>query len=347
MVEVHTGQPEADQQKSSVNAAEPAWENRQAHQEPQSHRPEMPHRSQEQRNEEARAQTGEQRTDGQAQQEAPWEEDVFINEMFGGETEEQINAHNERIKADREKEQQEKEKVREEVLKQYEKHHARLAAMTPEEREAYEKREEKIRTPLKPMTPEEWSELVFTMHRNVQAMQRKKAAWLHERDPRYDPMTGDLLEPDELPLSPTSEYYFDGQTRPRRFVPPDSPHLDKYKEFQIDEEDVQPEGVSHERLVERLLKAGFVEVEPTLADKASFEQTQWYRSLSPSEKLQFVRESMQEMTHSGSFDKETTGEKVGETIAQLIELMIDFLLALMKPDMIEEADRDKRAQKPA
>ena len=41
-------------------------------------------------------------------------------------------------------------------------------------------------------------------------MQRKKAAWMHERDPRYDPMTGDLLEPDEHPLSPTSEYYFDG-----------------------------------------------------------------------------------------------------------------------------------------
>ena len=77
--------------------------------------------------------------------------------MFGGETEEQINAHNERIKADREKEQQEKEKVREEALKQYEKHHARLAAMTPEEREAWERKEEEIRTPLKPITPEELS----------------------------------------------------------------------------------------------------------------------------------------------------------------------------------------------
>ena len=144
-----------------------------------------------------------------------------------------------------------------------------------------------------------------------------------------------------------SEYYFDGQTRPRRFVPPDSPHLDKYKEVQIDEEDVQPEGESHERLVQRLLKAGFVEVEPTLADKASFEQTQWYRSLSPSEKMRFLRESMQEMTRSRSFDKETAGGKVGEKIAQLIELMIDFLIALMKPDMIEDADHDKPAQKAA
>ena len=297
---------------------------------------------QEQRNEEARAQTREQRQTAKRAR-SILGEDAFINEMFGGETEEQINAHNERIKADREKEQQEKEKVREEALKQYEKYHARLAAMTPEEREAWEKREEEIRTPLKPMTPEEWSQLVFTMHRNVQAMQRKKAAWMHERDPLYDPMTGDLLEPDEHPLSPTSEYYFDGQTRPRRFVPPDSPHLDKYNKVQIDEENVQPEGEYHDRLVNRLLKAGFVEVEPTLADKASFEQTQWYRSLSPSEKMQFLQEAMQEMTRSGSFDKETAGGKVGETIAQLIELMIDFLIALVKPDMIEEADRDKPA----
>ena len=358
MVEVHTGRPEAHQQKSSVNAAETARENRQAKHEPQIHRPEMPYPSQEdredyhtakqqQRSNDAPPKTGEHRTDGQAQQEASWEDDAFINEMFGGETEEQINAHNERFKADREKEQQEKEKVREEALKQYEQYHARLAAMTPEEREAWERKKEETGTPRKSITPEEFSQLIFKMHANVQAMQRKKAAWMHERDPRYDPMTGDLLEPDEHPLDPTAEYYFDGTTRPRRFVPGDSPHLDKYKEVQIDEEDAQPEGEYYERLVNRLLKAGFVEVEPTLADKASFEQTQWYRSLSPSEKMRFLRESMQEMTRSGSFDKDTAGGKVAKTIGELIELMIDFLVAFIKPEMIEEEDRDKPAHKAA
>ena len=266
--------------------------------------------------------------------------------MFGGETEEQINAHNERFKADREKEQQEKEKVREEALKQYEQYHARLAAMTPEEREAWERKKEETGTPRK-FTPEELTQLIFKMHANMQALQRKKAAWMHERDPRYDPMTGDLLEPDEHPLDPTAEYYFDGTTRPRRFVPGDSPHLDKYKEVQIDEEDVQPEGEYYDRLVNRLLKAGFVEVEPTLADKASFEQTQWYRSLSPSEKMQFLRKSMQEMTRSRSFDKETAGGKVAKTIGEFIELMIDFLVAFIKPEMIEEEDRDKPTHKAA
>ena len=84
--------------------------------------------------------------------------------MFGGETEEQINAHNERFKADREKEQQEKEKVREEALKQYEQYHARLAAMTPEEREAWERKKEETGTPRQPLTPEELTQLIFKMH---------------------------------------------------------------------------------------------------------------------------------------------------------------------------------------
>ena len=358
MVEVHTGGPETKQQKSSFNAAETARENRQAQQESQNHRPEMPYRSpedkedyhtanQQQRSKDAPDHTGEQHTDGQTQHEASWtqRDEDLINEILGGETEEQINAHNERFKENQEKEQQAKEKVRQDLLKQYEKHHARLAAMTPEEREAWEKKKEES-TP-RHLTDEELTQVILKMHANVQAMQREKAAWLHERDPRYDPMTGDLLEPDEHPLDPTATYSFAGATRPRRFVPGDSPHLDKYKEVQIDEADVQPEGEYNERLVNRLLKAGFVEVEPTLADKASFEQTQWYRSLSPSEKMQFLRESMQEMTRSGSFDKETAGGKAAKTIGELIELMIDFLVALIKPEMIEEEDRDKSAHKAA
>ena len=217
--------------------------------------------------------------------------------------------------------------------------------LTPEERKEREEWEKEHA--IQPLTDEERSQLILKMHANVQAMQRKKAAWLHERDPRYDPMTGDLLEPDEHPLDPTAAYYFAGATRPRRFVPGDSPHLDKYKEVQIDEADVQPEGEYNERLVNRLLKAGFVEVEPTLADKASFEQTQWYRSLSPSEKMQFLRESMQEMTRSRSFDKETAGGKIAKTIGELIELMIDFLIALIKPETIEETDQHNPAKKAA
>ena len=97
----------------------------------------------------------------------------------------------------------------------------------------------------------------------------------------------------------------------------------------------------HERLVSRLLKAGFVEVEPTLADKASFEQTQWYRSLAPSEQMQFLQESMREMTHGKSFNKEKIGETPGEKFAEFIKLLIELLIALIDPEM----KRDQPAQK--
>jgi hypothetical protein len=177
------------------------------------------------------------------------------------------------------------------------------------------------------------------MHENNWAMKRKRAAWLHERDPLYDPLTGDLLESDEFPLSPTSEYYFDGSSRPRRFVPGDSPHLDKYKRVAVNEEDVQPESDYHERLVQRLLIAGFVEVEPTLADKASFEQTQWYRNLSPYEKMLLLQDSMQEMKGVRPSDKKNAGEIFGE----LFELLIDCMIALISPDYMEKKYRNQTA----
>src|SRR5690242_15624349 len=109
-------------------------------------------------------------------------------------------------------------------------------------------------------------------------------------------MTGDLLLADEHPLDASAEYIFDGKTRPRRFVPPDSPYVNNgYKPMQTDGED-SPESESNERLVKRLRKAGFIEVEPTLMDKASFEKVQWYRSLSATEKVAYLQACMREMS---------------------------------------------------
>jgi hypothetical protein len=351
MKEVHMSIAEAKQQKNGFNTANRAGGSRQAEQESQTQRPEMPPVSQKEMKErrsanrqpditEESTHTGDRFKNDKRQQKdsRKVEDDEIFNSVFGGETEEQINAHNERVSADREKERLKKEKQREEIRNLYEKHQARLAAMSPEEREAWERRKEKIRTPLKPLSTEELTQLLYKWHENVLASRREKAAWLHERDPRYDPMTGDLLEPDEHPLSPTSEYYFDGETRPRRFVPGDSPHLKNRKQLDKDEADIQPEGEKNQRFVDRLMKAGFVEVEPTLADKASFERAQWYRSLSASEKMQYLRESMQEMTRRGQFDRGNTGEKV----ARFIEFFIDFLLALFAPEM-KKADRDDSA----
>jgi hypothetical protein len=218
--------------------------------------------------------------------------------------------------------------------------------MTPEEREAQSL---KNKFKLKPRTDEELRQLLRKMHENVIRTERKRAAWLHERDPRYDPLTGELLEPGENPLDPACEYTFDGKTRVRSFVhpdarsflSPDSPLLNHREPIQIDENEQVPESEHHERLVQRLLKAGFVEVEPTLADKASFEQTQWYRSLSPYEKMQFLQESMKEMTNQGSLNKETAGEKPAKFMELLIDFIIEFMIAFIAP---EGSDKKNSAQ---
>jgi len=84
---------------------------------------------------------------------------------------------------------------------------------TPKERKEREEFEKSLKG--KPVTPEEWKQLMRQMRANIQATEREKAAWIAERDPRYDPMTGDLLEFDEFPLDAAAEYYFNGKTRPR------------------------------------------------------------------------------------------------------------------------------------
>ena len=419
MTEVHTGRPETQQPKSNVIDFEAVRQKRQAEQKSQIRRTMTPPPTQadreechtgkrQQRIKEDLVHTAHHPTDNQAQQQAAQtqKDGKLVNEMLGGQSEEQIATHNEQVKSRREKEQAEKEKVREEALEQYKKYHERLAAMTPEEREAQKNWREEMRREfeyaLSPEgrmesaahmvrwmkslgllppnighlwlnlpsgwaeyrevadagvkkeptytvtfgtepTQEQWNEYYPDLQAKMRAWKAEKVrreALIHAGDPRYDPMTGDLLESDEFPLSPTSEYYFDGKTRGRRFIPPDSPHLKAYKSLHINEGEEQvPESEYHERLVARLQKSGFVEVEPTLADKASFEQTQWYRSLSPTEKMHYLQEAMQEMTGERPWNKETAGGKAGEKFAKFIAHLIDFLIALISPEVAAEMQK--------
>lgn len=133
-------------------------------------------------------------------------------------------------------------------------------------------------------TKEQWDEYYPDIQVKIKAWQaekaRQEAVELHGGDPRYDPMTGDLLKPDEHPLSPTSSYFIEGRTRPRRFLPPGSPYLKNAKPLQTDREGDQPESPGKERLVERLRKAGFVEVEPDAWDKRYYAFCERLRNMS-------------------------------------------------------------------
>jgi hypothetical protein len=168
MTETNTGRPEAQQPKTNVIDFEAARQKRQAEQKPQIRRTLTPPPTQadrqehhaekrQQRIKDDLAHTTPQPTDRKAQQQAgrTQEDDTLVNEMLGGQTEEQIAAHNEQVKARRVKDQAEKEKVRQEALGHYIKYQEHLAAMTPEEREAQKKsREEMIKGFAYSQTPE-------------------------------------------------------------------------------------------------------------------------------------------------------------------------------------------------
>ena len=175
---------------------------------------------------------------------------------------------------------------------------------------------------------------------------RQKAAWIAERDPRYDPMTGDPLLPDEHPLDQTSEYLLTGKTRPRRFVPPDSPHLNNgYKPLQTNGEEEVPESEYNERLVQRLRKAGFVEVEPVGSDWQFFAFRERLRHMSPYEIARDWQEYQWEARERLGLSEKTFGELLGELAFELFDIIMRLLLGL--PLEEDEEERKKPAPQPA
>jgi hypothetical protein len=289
-----------------------------------------------------------------------------------------------------------------------EQHKARLAAMTPEEREAREKRfEEEQRKwdygttpegkrefvgflvvsmkkqgklppdldhlwlnlpsgwaeyrekPAKPgqeepshtvtlgttPTKEQWDEYYPDLQAKMKAWQvekaRREAVELHAGDTRYDPMTGDLLKPDEHPLSPTSSYLIEGRTRPRRFLPPGSPGLKNAKRLQKDREGEQPESPSNERLVQRLRKAGFVEVEPDAWDKRYYAFCERLRNMSPEDVAKEWQELQRESRERLGINEKSFGEMLGELTFEVFDMLMRLLLGL--PPEEEEKEKAQTA----
>jgi hypothetical protein len=185
-------------------------------------------------------------------------------------------------------------------------------------------------------TKEQWDEYYPALQEKLQAWQEEKAKRVHAGDPRYDPMTGDLLKPDELPLSPTSEYLITGKTRPRRFVPPGSPHLKEYKPLQTNEEDNQPETEKNERHIRRLLKAGWTEVAPVGDDWQYFAFCERLRNMSPAEIAQEWQEIQREMKQ-GTQDY----DPAKDWLLLLCKMLKDAMMALIN-EQIEEGERKKK-----
>jgi len=144
-------------------------------------------------------------------------------------------------------------------------------------------------------TQEQWDAYYPDLQKKLKAWNTEKAKREHSGDPDYDPMTGEPLLPDEHPLSGSAEYLITGKTRPRRFVPPGSPHIKQYKPLNIPEEDIHPEGEYNTRLIRRLLKAGFTEVAPVGDDWNYFAFCERLSHMSPYEVMLESQEMQRRM----------------------------------------------------
>ena len=150
-------------------------------------------------------------------------------------------------------------------------------------------------------------------------------------------MTGERLLPGERPLHPDAEYLITGKTRPRLFAPPGNPHGTTYKPLEIHEEDSQPESESHERLIHRLLKAGWTEVAPVGYDWEYFAFCERLRNMSPYEVMQEwqeIQRGMREGTPK-EFDPENDWLNI------FCKALKDMMKALINED-IEEQERKKK-----
>ena len=229
--------------------------------------------------------------------------------------------------------------LHEEANRQWEKNQAER---TPEEREQIKKHvaEESARIRAIPLETIEAN--MRSWHRASQIEEARKQAYIHAGDPLYDPMTGELLKPDEHPLSPTSEYLITGKTRPRRFVPPGSPHLKEYQPLEI-QEDMQPEGEYNERLIQRLIKAGFTEVAPVGDDWQYFAFCERLRHMSPAEISREWQEIQRAMREGTPLKKEYPPEN--DWLLLLCKMLKDMMKALIN-DQIEEDERQRKQSSP-
>jgi hypothetical protein len=190
-------------------------------------------------------------------------------------------------------------------------------------------------------TKEQWDKWTEEMKtwRIAQNAQKGKAP--PEGNARIDPLTGDTLQPNEFPLDPTTSYHLNGKARPRRFLPPDSSSLKTEKPLETGGE--EQEDPDTQRLIQRLRKAGFVEVAPTPADQQRYEFSQWLNNLPPAERTQYLLDSLQQMRGENlpfPYNDKNLGLKV-------ISALFELILALLSPYLEEKKKGDEPSHQSA
>ena len=139
---------------------------------------------------------------------------------------------------------------------------------------------------------------------------------------RIDPLIGERVEDWDFPLNMSSEYQLMGENRPRRFLPPPSAHLEnaltpEQAGLQTDEQ----ESYRKQHLIDRPLRAGWVEVAPTRKEYADFLYDKWLKSLSLYEFTKLLLDTQKNFREG----KPAPDKPVKTYIRFLIELFFDVL----------------------
>src|SRR5206468_2554073 len=106
-----------------------------------------------------------------------------------------------------------------------------------------------------------------------------------------------------------------------------------------------PESPDNERLMQRLAKAGFVEVAPTVNDKQFFAYVERFRHMSPADIVREWQENQREIKERMGIAED--GEAAGEKFATFIASVLDVLVAIASPAVEKEAKSEQSPSKPA
>jgi hypothetical protein len=225
--------------------------------------------------------------------------------------------------------------------KQWEKWHAET---TPEERERIKQDLAKESARIRAIPAEIIAENIRSWQKAQQEEEKKKQAYISGKA-RFDPYVGEILKPGETPLHKTAIYHLTGKDAPRRFIPPVGSGTpgEETNVWHMDAGEVGQNGQENpdqERLIKRLLKAGWIEAAPTAQDWAQFALSKHPGSASPEDIIREWLKLQQELQANTPTDRPDQPKK--DWLVELRETLEAMIRALIN-EQIEEDERKEKA----
>lgn len=223
------------------------------------------------------------------------------------------------------------------------------AETTPQERERIKEDLAKESARIRAIPPETIAENIRAFQRAQQEEEERKQAYI-AGTARFDPYAGEILLPGERPLHKTAIYHLTGKDGPRRFRPPvgsDKPgeetnvwHMVPDSGYRGNES--QENQKQEERLIKRLLKAGWIEAELTAQDWAHVAHSTEPGIILPADIIREWLELQRKMQTETQVDRAEQPKK--DWTEELCEMYEATIRALIN-EQIEEDERKAEAAK--